>query len=145
MFSVAFNIFALSKYFQIFLLSPVLLFLSRFCNKKKFLVSRFCFCQYMLSADFYHRLISLFVSRFYQQIFCHQQICFLSANVFTFTDVMEIKLTPAYAVSRQPASCRQSFSLRPARIFASITIPFVLPDLPAIDKWTTTQDWVMPC
>jgi hypothetical protein len=45
---------------------------------------------------------------------------------------MEMTLTPAYSVSRQPVSCRKSFRLRPARIFASITIPFVLPDLPAI-------------
>jgi hypothetical protein len=43
---------------------------------------------------------------------------------------MEMTLTPAYSVLRQPASCRKSFRLRPARIFAFITIPFVLPDLP---------------
>ena len=56
-------------------------------------------------------------------------------------------LTPAYAVSRQPVSCRKSFRLWPAGIFASITIQFVLPDLPAIDKWTTTcmPDWVISC
>jgi hypothetical protein len=39
-------------------------------------------------------------------------------------------LTPAYSVSRQPVSWRKSFRLRPARILASSTIPFVLPDLP---------------
>ena len=44
---------------------------------------------------------------------------------------MEMILTPAYAVSRQPVSCRKSFRLQLARIFASITIQFVLPDLPA--------------
>jgi hypothetical protein len=76
-----------------------------------FIVSRSSYCQQISSANF-----------------CRRQICFLSANVFA--DVMEMTLTPAYDVSRQPVSCPKSFCLRPARIFASITIPFVLPDLP---------------
>jgi hypothetical protein len=49
---------------------------------------------------------------------------------------MNMTLTPAYAVSRQPLSCRKSFRLRPARIFASITIPFVLPDLPVYSEYS---------
>ena len=44
-------------------------------------------------------------SSFCQQIlkayFCHQQICFSTANVYA--DIMEMTLTPAYSVSRQPA------------------------------------------
>jgi hypothetical protein len=79
----------------------------------------------------------LFVSRFYQQVFCRQQICFSSANVSA--DVMDMTLTPAYAVSRQPVSCRKRFRLRPALIFASITIPFVLPDLPGISLLLITS------
>jgi hypothetical protein len=85
-------------------------FVSRI-RQQIFIVSRSSFCQQILSANF-----------------CCQQICFSSANVFA--DVMEMTLTPAYAVSRQPVSCRKSFRLRPARILASITIQFVLPDFP---------------
>ena len=55
---------------------------------KKLLVSRVRFCHQILSADF-----------------CCQ---FLSANVFA--DVVEMTLTPAYTVLRQPVSCRKSFA-----------------------------------
>jgi hypothetical protein len=95
--------------------------------KKKFLVSRFRFCQQNPPADFYLQQI-FFCQQILSANFCRQQICFSSANVFA--DIMEMTLTPAYAVSRQPVSCRKIFRLRPASIFASITIQFVLPDLP---------------
>jgi hypothetical protein len=98
-------------------LSPDFVFVSRI-RQQIFVVSRTSYCQQILSANF-----------------CRQQICFLSENVFA--DVMEMTLTPAYAVSRQPVSSRKSFRLRPARIFASITIPFVLPDLPVQVPGTT--------
>ena len=114
--------------FQVFSIAAVLLFLSRLC-KKKFPVIRLRFCQQIPSADFCIQQI-FFLSSDSISKFCRQQICFLSSNVYA--DVMEMTLTPAYSVSRQPVSCRKSFRLRPARIFASITIPFVLPDLSVV-------------
>jgi hypothetical protein len=60
-------------------------------------------CQQFQSADFCRQQADLlFASRFYEQCFCRQQICFLLANVVA--DIMEMTLMPAYSVSRQPVS-----------------------------------------
>ena len=102
----------------------------------------------------------LFLSKYFQDVFHHQQSCFsyagcvrrsflsadfvfvgrflssadcfLSVNVFA--DAMEMMLKPAYSVLCQPVSWWNSFCLRPARILASITIAFVFTDLPEMAK-----------
>ena len=109
---VAFIICSLSKLFKVFPSPAVLLFLSRLC-KKKFPVSRFCFCQQIPSADFCSQQI-FFLSADSISKFLTSAELFLSANVYA--DVMEMTLMLAYSVSRQPVSCRKSFRLRPARI-----------------------------
>jgi hypothetical protein len=98
--------FFFSKYFKIFPLLAVS------CQLKLF-----------LSADSASRFLSsadlLFVSRFNSKIFVVSRFAFC-------------RQMPAYTVSRQSASCWGSFRLQPARTFAFMTIPLVLPDLPGV-------------
>jgi hypothetical protein len=50
-------------------------------------------CQQFHSSDLCRQPADLlFASRFYEQFFCHQQICFMSVNVVA--DIMEMTLTP---------------------------------------------------
>ena len=77
----------------------VFLFLSRLC-KKMFLISRFCFCQQILSG---------FLSSFHNQFFIISR--------FDFCQQMSLQTSSKFC------------SHRPARIFASIIITFVSPDL----------------
>ena len=124
---VEFIICSLRKCFKVFPSPAVLLFLSRLC-KKTFLVSRFRFCQQIPSADF-----------------CSQQILFLSADsISKFLSSADLFFVSKCLCRRHGNDAHAGiFSFAPARFlpekflpsagahFASCTIPFVLPDLPA--------------
>jgi hypothetical protein len=71
----------------------------------------------------------LFVSRFYTKqifvvsrfLFCQQMFC--RRHLVNDAHAGIVRFAPACFLT-------EKFRLRPARIFASITIPFILPDLP---------------
>jgi hypothetical protein len=119
-FHVAFMMFYFSKYFEIFSIISSLAFLKQVV-REEFSVSRFRFCQQIPSADSFSKFLLSADWFFVSKCLCRRHENDAHACMFSFA--------PACFFS-------EKFSPSDGAHFASIIIPFVLPDLPDIECTT---------